>query len=209
MTRPETLVFYERHLPHYQVDGATIFVTFRLAGSLPISIIRYLNEVKHQQERIVGKISDPTARKEAFTRSNKILFGKWDKALDLNYAESNWLSDRNVAETIWNSIHYRDKKEYILDACCIMPNHIHIVITPLKNGEAYHCLSEIMQSLKGYTARKANIILRRTGQFWQHESFDHVVRNDKELERIIEYVLYNPIRAGLAPDWVYSRFSLS
>ena len=206
MSRPENQVFYERHLPHYQLNSASIFITFRLVGSLPISILNYLAEVKRQNELLVENISDPFARKEAITKSNKILFGKWDGELDLSKGESKWLSDRNVAEVVWNSIHYRDGKEYILDACCIMPNHVHMVINPLKTGEGYQSLSEIMQSLKGYTARRANIILGRSGQFWQHESYDHVVRDAGEFKRIVDYIVDNPCRAGLPANWVYNRF---
>lgn len=206
MSRPENQVFYERHLPHYQLNSASIFITFRLVGSLPISILNYLAEVKRQNELLVENISDPFARKEAITKSNKILFGKWDGELDLSKGESKWLSGRNVAEVVWNSIHYRDGKEYILDACCIMPNHVHMVINPLKTGEGYQSLSEIMQLLKGYTARRANIILGRSGQFWQHESYDHVVRDAGEFKRIVDYIVDNPCRAGLPANWVYNRF---
>lgn len=58
-----------------------------------------------------------------------------------------------------------------------------------------------MQSLKGYTAHEANKILNRTGQFWEEESYDHEVRNDEELDRIVKYVLNNPVKAGLVKDW--------
>jgi putative transposase len=62
-------------------------------------------------------------------------------------------------------------------------------------------LSVIMQSLKGYTARKCNIELGRRGSFWQHESFDHVIDDEGEFDRTIRYVLNNPVKAGLAKDW--------
>ena len=65
----------------------------------------------------------------------------------------------------------------------------------------YHSLSSIMHSLKGHTAREGNLLLDRTGAFWEHESYDHYVRDDKELERIVAYVLNNPVKAGLAADW--------
>ncbi len=58
-----------------------------------------------------------------------------------------------------------------------------------------------MHSLKRYTAYEANQILGRSGAFWQHESYDHFARDEKELERIIKYVLYNPVKAGLVDDW--------
>ena len=61
-------------------------------------------------------------------------------------------------------------------------------------------LAEIMQSLKVYTARECNRALERKGQFWQHESYDHVIRLG-EYNRIITYTLNNPVKAGLAKEW--------
>ena len=58
-----------------------------------------------------------------------------------------------------------------------------------------------MKSVKGISAREANKILNRKGSFWQSESYDHIVRNEEELERIIKYVIYNPVKAGLVDKW--------
>jgi putative DNA methylase len=68
-------------------------------------------------------------------------------------------------------------------------------------------LARIMHSLKSYTATRANEILRRSGAFWQRESYDHWARDVEELERIASYIVLNPVRAGLcaAPtEWVFS-----
>jgi putative transposase len=62
-------------------------------------------------------------------------------------------------------------------------------------------MSAIMHSLKLYTAREANLVLGRTGSFWQHENYDHVVRDEAELRRIILYVVHNPVKAGLVEHW--------
>ena len=61
-------------------------------------------------------------------------------------------------------------------------------------------LAEIMHSLKSYTANRCNRILGRTGPFWQDESYDHWVRDEDELVRVIEYVENNPVKAGLVTD---------
>ena len=71
----------------------------------------------------------------------------------------------------------------------------------------YNTLSSIMQSLKGYTAWKANRLLGRSGAFWHHESYDHAVRNASEWQRIITYVLNNPVKAGLVDEWEKWRWS--
>ena len=61
-------------------------------------------------------------------------------------------------------------------------------------------LSRIMHSLKGSSARQCNLILSRRGQFWEHESFDHVIREGK-FYQTIRYVLNNPVKADLAENW--------
>ena len=68
-------------------------------------------------------------------------------------------------------------------------------------------LSAIMQSLKGYTARKINLPLGRSGTFWEEESYDHVVRDEAEFARIVSYVLNNPVKAGLVQDWQEWKWS--
>ena len=74
-----------------------------------------------------------------------------------------------------------------------MANHVHALLLPLVSPP------RLMQALKGATAREANRILGRTGEtFWQAESYDHWVRDERELERIAAYIENNPVQAGLA-----------
>src|ERR1019366_5988438 len=57
----------------------------------------------------------------------------------------------------------------------------------------------VMQSLKRFTAREGNRMLGLTGQpFWQDESYDRLVRNDTEFERMVHYIERNPVTDGLA-----------
>ena len=82
---------------------------------------------------------------------------------------------------------------YDLHAFVIMSNHVHVLLDALIHP------SHIMRSLKGFTAREANLALGLTGQaFWQKESYDHWVRDDHEFERIRAYIENNPVKAGIA-----------
>jgi REP element-mobilizing transposase RayT len=93
------------------------------------------------------------------------------------------------------AIHFRERglAHYRLHAWVVMANHVHLLITPQVQ------VSKLMQSLKRFTAREGNRILRVTGQpFWQDESFDRLVRNEAEFERIVGYIEMNPVKAGLA-----------
>lgn len=89
-----------------------------------------------------------------------------------------------------------------------MPNHIHLLIKVIdkekeshKGQSANYPVTDALRLLKGSTARLCNLELKRTGSFWQHESYDHYVRNEEELAQIIKYILYNPVKAGLVKEW--------
>jgi REP element-mobilizing transposase RayT len=112
-----------------------------------------------------------------------------------------WLHDSRIAKVVAEAMHYRDSKKYRLDAYSIMPNHVHVVFAPLMTHSEPHALSAIMHSLKRNTAKRANRILERAGAFWEHESFDHYIRNQREFNRIVKYVLQNPVKAGLVKTW--------
>ena len=62
-------------------------------------------------------------------------------------------------------------------------------------------VTNILRLIKGSTARECNKVLNRSGKFWQQESYDHVVRDNKELKRIVKYLLNNPVKAGLCERW--------
>ena len=143
-------------------------------------------------------------------------FRKFEKTLDNAQGGPLWLKDERIAKEMAESLHYRDGKVYRLDAYCIMANHVHVVFAPLAiqpsgdvqtNSLRYNTLASIMQSLKGYTAWKANRQLGRRGAFWHHESYDHSVRNTSEWQRIVTYVLNNPVKAGLIKDWKKWRWN--
>lgn len=203
--------FYRRHLPHRQPPGGTLFVTFRLAGSIPGEVIERLNQDAQRVEAILSTVSDQKEREQRAYTAERRLFGQWDAALDLGQSGPMWLRDPRIAHLIAESCRHQSGRTCELDAFCIMPNHVHLVCTPLVKADGtYHALSAIMHSLKGYTAHEANHILERTGAFWQHENYDHVVRSEDECRRIITYVVNNPVKAGLVDhaenwEWSYRR----
>lgn len=194
--------FYSRHLPHYQPPGAMLFLTTRLAGSLPREVILRLLGDAEQKDALLAGITDPRERAERAYLEQRRQFGEWDAELHMTKQGPFWMSDPRIAQLVADSLRYRDGQVYRLVAFCIMPNHLHLVIVPLpKEDGLFHSLTAVMHSLKRYTARQANLLLGREGAFWQQESYDHVVRDQAEARRIIEYVLNNPVKAGLAQGW--------
>lgn len=78
-----------------------------------------------------------------------------------------------------------------------MPNHVHAVLRPLPGWT----LSQILKGWKGYTGREANKILKRTGNpFWQKESYNHLIRDDEDIQRCCHYTLMNPVNAKLCKE---------
>lgn len=199
--------YYRRHLPHWQPDDATFFVTFRLAGSLPTSAVARLKskrlELINQQNRIPNK-SKPDSKLLSNIETN--IFRVYKDILDNNAAGPRWLARDDIAGIVMEAIAYRNHKKYDLIAYCIMPNHVHMILKLLiddsnvMTAEDYP-LTSVLHGLKSYTGLIANRKLNRSGSFWQSESYDHVVRDLGELERLIVYTLNNPVKAGLAVEW--------
>jgi putative transposase len=193
---------YHRNLPHIQPPGATLFVTFRLAGSLPQSIIEQWQK-KRRWLRHLAK-TNPSHHERVKADFERAWFAKFEEILDGACIGPVWLSDERVAAIVVDSLHYRDGKVYRLDAFSIMANQVHAVIKPLPRVEqegVYNALPSVMQSLKGYTSFKCNRLLVREGEFWAHESYDHWIRDHDEWQRIVAYVLNNPLKAGYVKHW--------
>jgi streptomycin 6-kinase/REP element-mobilizing transposase RayT len=126
-----------------------------------------------------------------------------DRYLDGARTGPTYLLRREIAELVVGSIHRGvSLGHYELRAWVLMANHVHVLLLPLTPP------SRLMQSIKGYTARQANLILNRTGRtFWQAESYDHWVRDDVELNRIVAYIENNPVKAGVVDSAEEYRWS--
>jgi putative transposase len=163
--------YHERHLPHWQPEGAAVFVTWRLFGSLPRHLLPKQEEV-----------------------SSARAFREFDRLLDKAAYGPVWLKNPRIAKCVVDALRFgkTDMNLYELVAFCVMANHVHLLIQPSAG------LSQITRALKGFTAREANRILERTGQrFLQDESYDRWIRDKDALNRVIRYIERNPVSAGL------------
>jgi valyl-tRNA synthetase len=177
-----------RNLPHWQQSGKTYFVTFRLADSLPAAKLAQLEE-----ERTLWLAHHPLPWSDADKRDYYERFSaKIDEWLDAG-SGSCVLKDGRAAKIVAEGLTHFDSQRYTLGAWVVMPNHVHALVTPREG----HDLSKILHSWKSFTANRINEELNRTGPLWQHESFDHIVRNEASLYRISEYIERNPERAGV------------
>ena len=183
--------FHRRNLPHLYFNEGIYFITYRLANSLP--------------QNKVAEIKSAINNKELnYDFYFKRLLKRYDGILDSGNYGIKYLLNPQVSEICKYTLHYPDKKDYNLICYCIMPNHVHLVFELLKKNKG---INKIMQSIKRISARKSNQILNRTGKFWQDESYDRLVRDDKELYFIIRYVLMNPVNSGLIINWSDWKYS--
>jgi len=186
-------------LPHWEKEDGIYFVTFRLADSLPQNILQNIESEREQISKVLVNLQ----RELSVEEKNKIdwMFSdKVDEYLDQGIGEC-YLKNPEIAEIVAGSLRYFDGERYHLFAWCIMPNHVHVVFRAIQKNE----LEDILHSWKSFTAHKINKLLNRKGEFWQREYYDHLVRDQKELTRIIQYVLDNPAKADLKNwQWIWA-----
>ncbi len=141
-----------------------------------------------------------------------MFFARYDALLDKADKGPHYLKNPVIAEIVKKELLRFDSDLYDLIAFCIMSNHVHILIdTSIQLPNDYvpwewemldiEPLQNIMKRIKGPSAVYANRELRRSGKFWQRESYDHYVRNRKEFDNIVAYILNNPVKARIVERW--------
>ena len=182
------------YLPHVKREGASYFVTFRLADSLPKGVLLGFEREKAESMR---HLAAAQARGEqvssAESEAAKELRRKIERYLDQGVGACH-LRRADIADLVGGALRFFDEQRYVLDDWVIMPNHVHAVVWPMPG----FLLGEILKSWKQFTSRRAKEILGLGEEpFWQRESFDHWIRSDEEKSRIRAYIRRNPVTAGL------------
>ena len=209
--------FYRRNLPHWQPEGAALFITWRLYGSLPRERATQIRTGKNAcATENTGKnacATENTSRNACATGNtsrNACATGNTSKnACATENTGPFWLNNPSIAQAVVETIQKGETPlgYFVISAFVVMPNHVHILIQP------HVSLARITKGIKGASARKANEILGRTGKpFWQDESFDHWIRTQGEYESIHAYIERNPVEAGLVKEpreWPWSSANIA
>ena len=157
------------YLPHWEIDGAIYFITYRLNDSLPAHVLEELEYERKNLERLIG---DTTAeqRQQVRTRYLRRLNGHLDDC----HGECH-LRNGDIATNIVSTWVHFDGARYQLIAWCVMPNHAHVIIRLFKGRDLWRTV----HSWKSYTANFANRILKRQGPFWFRDYYDHCIRSQR------------------------------
>jgi len=170
------------YLPHFDGSDVVQFITYRLADSLSSLYIRQLKSRLNS-----GHISEIEYHRDI------------EKYLDMGQGEK-YLEREDVAVVIEENLLRFDREKYQLLHWVIMPNHVHLLLRPIKG----HFLSSIIHSMKSFTANRANNILGSTGRFWSVDYFDRYIRSEAHYNNVVTYIHDNPVKAGLCEsnaDW--------
>jgi REP element-mobilizing transposase RayT len=115
-----------------------------------------------------------------------------------------WNLPPQVRDLVLAACLEQHRKKFFFEAIVVMPDHVHFVGWILRDAEGFPFeIPALMKSIKGKSALAINKLLKRKGQVWQEESFDHVLRSDEKLEATVQYIKDNPIKRRLCPDSRY------
>jgi Rad3-related DNA helicase/REP element-mobilizing transposase RayT len=188
------------YLPHWTKDRGIYAVTFRLADSLPVEVVR---DWQNEREALlsVAAQAQRDLSPDELKRLDELFGEKVERFLDAGHGSCALARD-DIAALVAATLEKFDNTQYRLLSWCIMPNHVHLVLQPFKSAE----LSRIVHSLKSWTAKEANKVLTKSGKFWQAEYYDHLVRDEGDLLHQTDYAFKNPERAGLT-NWKWKAKS--
>lgn len=174
-------------LPHWEQTRSTYFVTFRLADSIPHEKLRRHVEARRAWEEVQGpRPWAPELEREYYRRFH----GKVEAWLDLGSGDC-LLGDPENAAIVEGCLRFFEGQRQVLHAWVVMPNHVHVLFELL--GESG--LPATLKAWKGYSARRINERLGRTGPLWQRSYFDRLIRDWTHFGRCVRYVLNNPAKA--------------
>lgn len=165
-----------------------MFVTWRLGDSLPKAKLDRWKEERSVLISDYPKPWDDKTESEYHDRFSQRI----DKWLDQG-SGSCILKYQANAVIVVDALRYFDGKRYKLALFVVMPNHVHVLFRPLMQ----HGLQEILKSWKGFTSRKINQRIGKSGELWQNEYWDRLIRSERHFFKIAEYIRENPVKAKI------------
>ncbi len=181
----------ENRLPHWQQKGAVYFVTIRLADAIPS---RLRNQWEDDRDAWLRHNPEPwTAETER--EYHQRFSGAMERWLDAGHGAC-LLRRHDCAKVVAETLRHFEGERVVMISFVVMPNHVHAVF--VQNPE--FLLEKLIRSWKGFAARQINKLLGRSGNFWQRDYFDRLVRDEIHFANCIRYIRRNPEKARLSKD---------
>jgi REP element-mobilizing transposase RayT len=190
------------HLPHWDQEGATYFITWRMADSMPKDLWvqwRQRRDAWLKAHEIDPVTPDWRRELELLPEVERHQFRKFTLALDLEMDACHGtcvLRQPELRQIVVETLHFFDLQRYMLADYVVMPNHVHVLV----GGLAREAMLAQVESWKRWTAKQINKTLGLHGRFWQDESFDHLVRSENAFWKFRRYIAENPVKAHLSPE---------
>ena len=201
---------YRGNLPHFQRPGQWYSVTCSLFGAMPKGAME-----KHAFELEIAKGNLKLAKTNKTSNEETLVFQRqyyralnnyrlaYDKALHNSKSPKISLSTLENRPILEEALRFWEGKRLTSHAWCIMSNHFHWILSVFEkdeNGKPVY-LEDILHSIKLFSARRINENEMNEGQFWIHESFETTIRNNIHFINVVNYVINNPVSAGLIDNW--------
>ena len=199
---PDSLKFIDKRnhiqitgdkLPHWEQANRVQFVTFRLADSLPQTKLQEFTDNKRVWLEHHPKPWDEATQQEYDSFANAM-----EKWIDAGYG-SCVLQYPKVRAVMTDTLLHFDSDRYYLHAFVIMPNHVHVLLTPRNEN----LTQDIVGSWKKFSAREVNKVLEREGTVWERDSFDRMIRSKMDYDKKLRYIINNPKEL---PSGTYTLF---
>lgn len=176
------------HLPHWQQKGASYFVTWRLADSLPKEL---LDQHYHEREmwiRLHPEPWDETTEKEY----HQLFSMRMDQCLDEGNGNC-LLRDQRHSKVVADALQHFDGERVAMISFVVMPNHVHVLFTLNPEWK----LEVMIHSWKRHSVSEINRQRGDTGPLWMKDYFDRLIRDPSHLNNCIRYIRNNPTKARL------------
>jgi putative transposase len=176
-------------LPHWQQPGATCFLTFRLADSLPETILAPWREEKEAWLKLhPGAL---TSDEEA--EYHRLFSTKIDQWLDAGHG-SCLLATPEAQDVVEDAFRHFDGRRYEMLSWVIMPNHVHACLSLNPDW----AIEKIVFTWKRRTSGSINRARGTRGAVWMPDYFDRLVRDHDHFGNVIRYIRRNPEKSRLS-----------
>ena len=178
-------------LPHWQQEGAVYFITFRLVDAVPVQLRNQWSEEREVWLRLHPEPWTAEIERE-YHRRFSAQIERW---LDDGHGAC-FLRRPDCGKIVADTLKHFEGERLVMISFVIMPNHVHSLF--VQNPVCP--LEKLIRSWKGFSARQINKLLERSGNFWQRDYFDRLVRDEKHFANCVRYIRRNPEKAQLTEN---------